>query len=476
MSARLPAAIYSRISDDREGREVGVERQEEDCRALAERHGYEVVAVYRENDVSASTRSKKPRPRYLEMLTAARSGECRAILAYSNSRLTRRPLEVEDIITLHERYGTRIETVVSGNDDLSTADGRMVARIKGNVDAAEAERTAERVARAKAQAAAQGRYRGGRRPFGYEKDGVTVREIEAKVIREATDAILVGRSLRATARALNEAGRKTSTGKPWTGEQLRDVLLRPRNAGLLARGQARKAGFEIVGPAEWPAIVEEEKWRALYALLTDSSRRTSPGNDAQWLGSYIYRCGICGAPLRPTATGQTNARPNHTRTAHYRCTAQAHLMITAGFTDDYVRGVVAEMVRDSRVVAAIHPADPELELFRDRRRTLSIRLESFERDYALGTITGAQLQRATATVSAELAEVDARLARSMQRSTSSPILGADDPGQAFLDAPLDVQRAVLATVLRVEVLPRPEGMRGKAWTAERLRLTPAGEG
>lgn len=49
----LRAAVYVRISDDPEGTERGVDRQEADCRAYAAAHGWEVVAVFRENDTSA---------------------------------------------------------------------------------------------------------------------------------------------------------------------------------------------------------------------------------------------------------------------------------------------------------------------------------------------------------------------------------------------------------------------------------------
>jgi site-specific DNA recombinase len=47
------AVVYVRISDDPEGTERGVDRQEADCRAYAAAHGWEVAAVFRENDTSA---------------------------------------------------------------------------------------------------------------------------------------------------------------------------------------------------------------------------------------------------------------------------------------------------------------------------------------------------------------------------------------------------------------------------------------
>ncbi|MFE5588747.1 recombinase family protein [Streptomyces sp. NPDC056549] len=64
--------IYVRISKDRKGRELGIQRQENACRELCERLGWGVLRVYTENDVSASTTSRRSRPAYAEMLRDAR--------------------------------------------------------------------------------------------------------------------------------------------------------------------------------------------------------------------------------------------------------------------------------------------------------------------------------------------------------------------------------------------------------------------
>jgi DNA invertase Pin-like site-specific DNA recombinase len=470
---RVRAAIYVRISEDREGLEKGVDRQREDCLALADRLGFEVVGIYPDDDISASTKSTRPRPQYDAMLRQARAGAFSAILAYSNSRLTRRPREVEDLIELHDQCGVRLHTVVSGDDDLSTADGRMIARIKGNVDAAEAERIGERVKRAKAQAVAEGRFRGGRRPFGYEEGGMVLRESEAQMIRDATAAILAGRGLGALATELRERGVMSTAGKPIQRETLRALLMRPRNAGLVSKGRSDRDSMQVVGPAAWPAIVDEDTWRAAWNLLADPSRKTNGGvNEARWLGSFIYRCGYpgCGAPMRVSGIGQTPSRVTQERRYVYRCHAASHLMINQRQTDAYIRNVVAERVRDPRVLAALTPDAPDLSADRERRMVLAARLAQTEADYDNDLIDARRYRTKADKIAADLAEVDARLALGVQRSVSSPILAAPDPGKAFLDAPIDVQRAVLAAVLSVEV--KRAAYQGAAWTSERLVLSP----
>lgn len=142
------AVIYTRISKDSGATGEAVERQEYDCRKLAERLGLNITAVYPENDTGASQLSRKPRPVYAQMLEDVRAGKVKVILAYSNSRLTRRPREWLELIELAGKPTyLQVRTVVSGDHDLSTADGRAVAMTVAIWDAAEAERIGEEARR-----------------------------------------------------------------------------------------------------------------------------------------------------------------------------------------------------------------------------------------------------------------------------------------------------------------------------------------
>ncbi|MET0494992.1 MAG: hypothetical protein ABW000_17860 [Actinoplanes sp.] len=87
---------------------------------------------------------------------------------------------------------------VTGDVDLSTPTGRLVARRLGAAARHEAEHKALRQRRQRRQSAEAGKVAGGgHRPFGYEADSVTIREEGAEIIRECVRRVLAMESLAA---------------------------------------------------------------------------------------------------------------------------------------------------------------------------------------------------------------------------------------------------------------------------------------
>src|SRR3954468_16877274 len=97
MATVRAAAVYARISSDQEGTGLGVARQVQDCRTLADRLGWPVAEVYEDNDFSAF--SGKHRPAYARMLADLRVGSRDAVVVYHVDRLTRRPIELEEFVS-----------------------------------------------------------------------------------------------------------------------------------------------------------------------------------------------------------------------------------------------------------------------------------------------------------------------------------------------------------------------------------------
>lgn len=316
---RRRAVIYCRISNDKEGQEKGVQRQEDDCLELAERRGYEVLRVYTDNDTSASTRSKKARPEYQKMLERARNREFAVILAYSNSRLTRRPKEWLDLIDLFNEHGVRVETVVSGAHDLSTADGRATAVTIAAWDAAEAERTAERVKRAGLQRAKEGNWHGGHPPQGYlvEKyeDAGKVRhrlvidELRAPLMRDAADRVIAQESLYSIAWTLNGTGITTNRGGFWRPSTIRRGLQSPYIAGLrrvpIHDEDGRVVDHNLV-PGTWMPILEVEKWEEVRRVLGREGRQFHPADGSyegtRALGGLVFCAHVDNETRKPCGT------------------------------------------------------------------------------------------------------------------------------------------------------------------------------
>jgi DNA invertase Pin-like site-specific DNA recombinase len=94
-------AIYVRISLDRGGEGLGVQRQREDCLALAVTLGWIVVEVYEDNDISAS--KNVPRPAFERLMRDLESGVIDALIVYDLDRLTRKPAELEKFMELADR-------------------------------------------------------------------------------------------------------------------------------------------------------------------------------------------------------------------------------------------------------------------------------------------------------------------------------------------------------------------------------------
>lgn len=320
--ANLRVVIYVRISKDqalheqktgdkKSNREeaAGVRRQEDACRELAEKRGWEVVEVYVDNDLSAF--GNKPRPAYERMLADMRAGKVGAVIAWHTDRLTRKLSELETLMQVAEDQKVVFATVQAGELDLSTAAGRLVARLMGAVARHEAELKGERQSAQLKQLAYAGKARGGgSRPFGYiDAARTAVDPVEAAVIRKLAQMAIDGESRGRMASWLGEQGVKTVGGGDWYPPVVKRMLVNPALAGLSVwKG-------EVVGKGSWEPILDEETHsQVVDALSYVGPGRKNRGAKTAWLQGIIWcRCGY------PLVTAQTKRRKEDPYTRIYSC-------------------------------------------------------------------------------------------------------------------------------------------------------------
>jgi site-specific DNA recombinase len=316
--------------------------------------------------------------------------------------------------------------------------------------------TARRVSRARLRQAEAGRPRhGGLRPFGYEDGGLVVRESEATEVKRAADSILAGVSLRQVTADLRR--RTTVTGVPWSAEAWKEILLRPRNAGLVVyQGQV----LEGVAAA-WPPILAREVWEALTAVLTDPNRRTTPGNTPRWLGSLIYRCGhpacVDRDPPSTLRVGTSGKRPQPA----YRCFTHAHLTRVAIPLDAYISSVICERLSRPDAIELLEVRQPVVDTgqLATQANALRARINEAKDLWESGVLSAADLKSRNARLSEQLAEVQAQLRSAAGHSPVADLAGRPDAAEVWAELDLGRRRAILNALMIVYVMPlaKPPG-------------------
>lgn len=459
----LRAVLYLRISEDRAGEALGVERQGQRCQELCDRRGWVVVDTIDENNRSAS---KGRRPGFVRLLEMITNRVMDVVVVYAVDRLLRQMIEVEEIITACEANNVKLVTV-AGEMDLSTVDGRQNARLLAVVARAEIERKSMRQADGFRQAAKAGKPSGGIRAFGYTKDGLHLLPEEAPVLAELYQRFNVGATLGELCRMLNERGVTTTRGNAWQTHSLRNTLLNPRNAGLRGvrwleydtEGRPVLNGFgqhkrrqwhEIIGPAVWSGVVDEAAWRAASETLKDPVRRKHyRGCSRKHLLSGIAVCAVegCGRTLKMKANNDAR---------NLFCPALTHVCRKAEPMEQFVEDVILERLRQQDAIDLVQPRGQGFDLvgLRDESAAIRERLRELARAEVLGNRTRDEVDAAREVAAERLAEIDQAVTDAGRVDVVARFVGVDrDPREVWEDerTTLAIKQALITALAVVRI-------------------------
>ena len=465
-------APYERLSRDKRGLSDNVKIQREENREYAAEKGWTVVGEFSDNDISASEyANKKGRPPkerlgYNALIKAIKSGEVDLVLVTEIPRLYRRMEELLDLIHLAETTPLRgIETTSGNGYDLSTGPGIHNAISAVNNAVLESRQISDRTKRKKKAQAKAGGYHGGKRPYGYEKDGITVVQSEAAVIREVARRILAGESLKSIARDLNRRGVPTATGKLWHSAQLRKTVSTHRMKGVRIHN-----GVEH--PAQWPAIIDPETWERLQLIFRAEDRlgraRNHSGRSYLLTGTLI--CGSCGGRLVGNPTGGIRNKgakrygcvTRDSRGVQVGCGKVARLaeplerLVTAAVLDVLDSPQMGQMLASAS-------ENHEMRTLVEQYEGHKLKMNDLIEDYASGLLNRDQLAHAKAMVENAMEET----ARRMEKLQAGSVFASLPPGTSIREAweeHDDHWRRSLINMLIEKVVVHPGRSGRKTWT------------
>src|SRR6266536_1393590 len=437
------AAIYARVSSDRQKENHTIASQTAALIEYAQTHEYSVPPewIFQDEGYSGAVLA---RPGLEALRDLAAEGQIAAALIHSPDRLSRK--YAYQVLLSEELSRCGVELIFLKSPAGATPEDQLLVQFQGMIAEYERAQIAERCRRGKKHMAQQGGVNVlSGAPFGYryvrKSDTSTafyeVVEAEAKVVQMVFEIYTQQRlSINAIARRLNERRIATRTGKGrWERSTIWGMLRKPAYRGAACYGKteqrprqrvtrplrqrkglpSRDVGGHERPRAEWievpvPALVTEEIF-ALAQEQLEKNKRHSPRRTIEpTLLQGILVCEQCGYGLYRTST-RTSAR----KLNYYRCLGSdgyrrlsgpvcTNRPIRQDYLDTFVWSEVIRLLEDPGLIQteidrrreAAQKADPlrkrEEELRREQARVEKSR-ERLVTAYQEGLLTLPQLRQ-----------------------------------------------------------------------------------
>jgi len=307
MENQKMAAIYARVSSDRQDVDLSISAQLKALREYASRNGY---TVFREFVDEAESGRTTARPAFREMISLAKMKHppFEMILVWKLSRFARNREDSIIYKSLLRKQGIQIISINEPIEDTPT--GRLMEGIIEVIDEFYSSNLAQDVIRGMRENAARGFYNGSRPPFGYlrkkVKDGEKSRNtlepdpVQAPIVERMFKECAEGKGLKEIAKGLNRDGIPAPGGGKWGKQRTHKILCNEAYVGCLVWGKKRngKSNLPPVRKEEaWPALIEKDVFYKVQNSMNDRAPKvTHPRvTSSHYLLSGLVRCNKCGA-------------------------------------------------------------------------------------------------------------------------------------------------------------------------------------
>ena len=383
----MPAALYARVSSERQDVDLSVAAQLRALRDYAEKNGYLVAREYVDEAESGKIAD---RPQFRKMLDEAAKPEApfKEILVWKFSRFTRKREHAVAFKSMLRKRGIRVVSITEQAED--TATGRLLEAIIESVDEFYSENLAQEVSRGMREAASRGFWMTTYAPYGYRRvhvqDGPKKRpklELDPPanaVARRIFDMALQGKSTLDIAKTLNAEGIPTSNGKKWLKTTAHFILTNEAYAGTVVWGANAKDGQPPVRVEDaHPAIVSRREFRRIAGMMQSRApQKVNPRRvSSPYLLSGLAKCETCGKAMTAAEakSGKYTYYICHSLLKRGRGTCKTPRLNAKKFENIIVDELRANILTESNIRDLVKIVDEEMDGVANEQRQM---LESID--------------------------------------------------------------------------------------------------
>ena len=302
-----PAALYARVSSDRQDVDLSVAAQLRALRDHAAKNGYLVAREYVDEAESGRI---SDRPEFRKMTDEASRSDSpfKEILVWKFSRFTRKREHAVAFKSMLRRKGIRVVSITEQADDTPT--GKLLEAIIESVDEFYSENLGQEVTRGMREAASRGFWVSSHAPFGYNRvmapDGPKKRPTletnpdTSRIVRRIFNMAEAGKGTLEITRTINSEGIASPKGKLWGKTSVHGILTNEAYTGTLLWGtKARDKAEPVRVEKAFPAIVSRAQFRRVNQQLRRRAPRISNPRrvGSSYLLTGLIKCQACDTPL-----------------------------------------------------------------------------------------------------------------------------------------------------------------------------------
>lgn len=416
--------IYARVSTEEQADHgYSLDAQEKFCRDFAERGGYHVVGVFRDEGRSGT---KLDRPALQDLLARCGKGQgIDAVIVQETDRLARNTHDHLTIRAFLKKANVRLISVAQPMLD-DSPEGKMIDTILASVNQFQSDINSRKTRKGMQEKFDQGWWPGWA-PLGYlnvpggsDENGLKARKIVRNdpaswsLLQEGFRLYLTGSySADALRDLLYEKGLRSKTGKKIPHSIMVNILKNPFYAGVMVWKGQRKIGCHE------PMISWEEHERvqqiiAAHNLYADRSR------SHQFLLRGFAFCGLCGQRYTAEAHPKKNKSYYHCATMREHSNKNQNVEVAAleQQVEECFRSIQFSPQFIDRIIRQLHGVRSRRQrtlltqkhVFLNQQKAIVAKRDRAEEKLLAGTLTDAAFIRLRNRFQEELGQIQAQLA------------------------------------------------------------------